>query len=589
MRNFTLGLIFCILATGCGEAPKTERVQNALPKDVLITEREPGKYGGVMVLAENQAPRTFHPQIMEDAYSAAAIGWVMASLLELDPIQYKIMPGLAKKWDISEDHKTYTFYLREGIKWSDGEPFSADDVIFTFDAMFDERYPNRSQSQFTIGGVYFRYQKINDYTIEIKTAKVYAPLLNDLMSVSILPKHKLHETYKNGTFQKAWSMETAINNPEELVGLGPYKVKVYLNGERIVYEPNPHFWKTDKKALRLPYIDFIIKKFVPDINTQMVLFTTGQTDVSEVMNRDLEWMKEGEKDYDYTIYKQGPSDKTSFIWFNMKPGQNKEGKYYVAPHKLKWFSDKRFRQAISYALDRAGIIKAVSLGRASPLTSIISPANIKWHNPRVKRYPRDFKKARDLLIEAGFRYRKDGKLEDEEENLVGFELLASDGSTVVTQILTTLKENLKAIGIRLKLSYVDFGTMLEKTGGTHEYEASMMAFTGGSGDPSDGKAIYRSNGRLHIWNPEQKRPATNWEGRIDELVELQEEEMDEERRIALIHELQEIFAEELPLIYLHNPDAYIGIKNKWQNIELPPMGSILWNIDEIWTHEIKSD
>lgn len=140
---------------------------------------------------------------------------------------------------------------------------------------------------------------------------------------------------------------------------------------------------------------------------------------------------------------------------------------------------------------------------------------------------------------------------------------------------------MKSIGISVKLKFLDFGTIISKIDNTFDYEAAMMGFTGG-GDPSGGKAIYRSNGFLHVWNPRQKSPATDWEKRIDEIMDAQEIEMNPEARKRLIFEMQKIFSDELPLLYLITPMGYSGIAEKWRNVKIPPLGSIIWNIDELY-------
>ena len=181
-------------------------------------------------------------------------------------------------------------------------------------------------------------------------------------------------------------------------------------------------------------------------------------------------------------------------------------------------------------------------------------------------------------------YKRQGRLEDVSGNLVEFELLASEGRQKTTASATTFVENMKALGIAVKLVHIDFGTLVEKIDSTYKYESAMMGFSGG-GDPSGGKAIYRSDGHLHIWHPKQKMPATPWEARIDEIMDAQERTLDEAERIALINEMQVIFAEQLPLILQVTATTYSGIKNKWQNVKIAPMGSILWNLDELWSEE----
>lgn len=162
-----------------------------------------------------------------------------------------------------------------------------------------------------------------------------------------------------------------------------------------------------------------------------------------------------------------------------------------------------------------------------------------------------------------------------------FEFIVADGSQNATAMSTTFVENMRAIGIEVRLKFMDFGTMISKIDNTFEYEAALMGFTGG-GDPSGGKAIYRSDGFLHVWNPRQKSPATEWERRVDEIMDAQEVEFDPARRKALVDEMQNIFSRELPLLFLVTPMSYSGVSEKWRNVRVPPVGSVIWNIDELY-------
>lgn len=577
----SLLIIISLFLCACNKPIKLTREHFPLPEDVQIVENITlGKYGGLFVTAVSQPPKTLNSLIVEDGGSADAISFFSGSMVSLNCVTQDVFPGLAKSWDISEDFKTYTFHLRKGVKWSDGAPFSADDVVFTFDAIFDSRYPNRYSQQFTIGGEHLKYRKIDDHTVEISTLKPYAPFLLDIGGTSILPKHKLGKPFADGTLQKQWTLQTAIDTPEEIVSIGPYKIQKFVTGERMIFVPNPHYWRVDMNGNRLPYIDALIQKYVPDTNTMMVLFATGQLDVSTLSGSDLPWIKTTTSKYDFTIVNKGAGDLISFIWFNLKPGKNEKGKDYVTPYKLKWFKDKRFRQAIEYAMDREGINQSIYLGTGVIVDSIIKAGKNKWSNSNVKRYRYDLEKSRNLLKEMGFKMGKDGFLIDSEGHTVEFELLFSEGG--VSEVPKILKENLKDVGIKMKINTLDFGTMLEKTSSTFEYEASIIALGGGAADPNGGKAIYRSDGRMHIWDQEQKVPATAWEKQIDDIMDQQESEMDEKKRIALIFKMQEIFSEELPLMFLVVPGGYVGVKNRWQNTKIPAIGSTTWNIDEWW-------
>ena len=296
---------------------------------------------------------------------------------------------------------------------------------------------------------------------------------------------------------------------------------------------------------------------------------------------DYAWVKNYAETYKFKIYERGPDTGIFFVWFNLNPGSAEDGKPYVAPHKLKWFSNPEFRRAVMKAVDRDGLIKSVWFGRARKLDGIISPANKKWHNPDTPKYSYDPESARRMLVSQGFSYDASGRLLDPQKNRVEFEFIVADGSQNATAMSTTFVENMRAIGIEVRLKFMDFGTMISKIDNTFEYEAALMGFTGG-GDPSGGKAIYRSDGFLHVWNPRQKSPATEWERRVDEIMDAQEVEFDPARRKALVDEMQNIFSRELPLLFLVTPMSYSGVSEKWRNVRVPPVGSVIWNIDELY-------
>lgn len=588
------------LMFSCSEPPKIERGRFPLPEGAEIADCEPGRYGGVFVLSGSQEPMTFNDLINTEAATGEITSLMFSPLVSTDPFTMKPAPMLAESWEVSEDSKTYVFNLRRGARFSDGAEITADDVVFTFDCVFAPqigpdgkpaidpstgrpllRYPSRYAGQYTIGGEYIKYRKLSKYRVEFTTKTVYAPFMTDIGFLPVLPRHKLLAAFENGTLQQAWSTQTAINDPSEIVSSGPFMLYSYRPGERLVLAANPHFWKADREGRRLPYIDFLIFKFVADINTSTILFATGQSDASAIDAGDYPWVREWASTYGFKIYERGPSSGISFMWFNQNPGRNAKGVPYVKPYKLKWFQSRAFRRAVMQALDRDGLVGGVWFGRAVKLHSIISPANRKWYSPDVARYEFDPEKALKTLFEEGFRLDASGALLDSGGNRVEFSLLVADGSKNSTTTATTIVDNLKGIGISVRLVFLDFATIVSRIDDTFDYEAAMMGFTGG-GDPSGGKAIYRSDGFLHVWNPRQKSPATDWEREIDGIVDAQEATLDESLRFEKIARMQRIFSEELPLIFLTAPMSYSGIRKKWRNVKIPPVGSIIWNIEELY-------
>ncbi|MDR1146498.1 MAG: ABC transporter substrate-binding protein [Verrucomicrobiales bacterium] len=577
----------CVIAAGilslaaCARVTLPAREHFPLPADVDIVNVS-GSAGATFIATNAGEPTSFNPLVLQDATSAEIAGYMLAGLVDMDWVTQEVIPGLAKSWEISADKLAYTFHLRRGVKWSDGAPFTADDVIFTFDCIFDPRYPNRNSQQFTINEQPLRYEKVDDYTVRFTTPDLYAPFLNDI-GVAILPKHCLEAAYRDGSLQKQWTVATGINNPSSMAGTGPFKILSYRPGDRLLMVPNPHYWRADADGQRLPYIDLYVAKFVKDNNAVLVNFCTGQTEASSIPPTDLGWVERAAQTYHFSIDPQGPATSIGFIWFNQHPGQNKKGEPFLPPYKLRWFQDARFRQAVSYGFNRQGIVSGVYFGRATELHSIISEGNLKWYNPDVPRFEYAPAKAAALLAEMGLRKDADGALRDTDGHAVEFEVLVPSSSVTAPQIMTSFKEDLRALGIGVKISYIDFGTMLARAD-AFDYEAGIMGFTGG-GDPSGGKAIYKSNGPMHLWYPGQPQPATPWEARIDELMDLQERTFDPKERKALVDEMQDIFAVQRPLIFLVTQNTYLGLKNKWRNTKRDLNGYLVFKLEEIWADE----
>jgi peptide/nickel transport system substrate-binding protein len=582
--------------TACVEPPQVERANHPLPEDAFVTDAPLGQYGGIFVLNETTQPTTFNPQVPNNVSTSVLLTRLLAPLIDFDPSSQTYVPALARSWEIGEDNKSYTFHLRRGVLWSDGSPFTADDVIFTFDCILSEvedpesgelrpKYPSRYYKQYLINGEKLRYTKVDDYTVRFELPTVYAPFIYDIRQ-PILPKHKLYASFEDGSFTKQWSTQVAIESPEEIVGTGPFTIFSYKPGERLVLTPNPHYWKIDQSGQRLPYLDYFILKFVSESNTAVAHFATGKSDASGIGASDHIWVKEAAETYDFTLHDRGPSSSVNFFWFNQHRGSDEAGKPYLSPHKLRWFTDKRFRQAVHYATNRQGMIDALLFGKGEALTSIIAPAQGKWHNPNLPRYDYDPEKARERLLESGFYWDAQGKLFDREGIHVEFTLLLVESASFDT-IGVTFVENMKALGLSVKLERSDFATLLRRTDDTFNYDMTMLGWGSpdASYDPSGSKALFLSSGQFHQWHPEQSEPATAWEARIDELIGLQERTLEEAVRVAYMHEVQAILAEELPLLYGFTPYGYVGVKNKWRNIFVPSAGTTLWNIEEIWTPE----
>ena len=602
LRMLLLGGL-SVLFSACSNEPVSERpepVVAPIPVDALVVDFPKGTYGANVVETIPGDIATVNPLVNESASGSAVIGRILDGLVTLHPETGVIIPNLAKSWDISEDNLQYTFYLREGVHWSDGQPFTADDVLFTWSCFFAKktnpetgelllsedgipqyRYNSRATFGQQINGKEPLVEKLDDYTVRFTTPEVYAPFLLFGGGEEILPKHVLQQAFDDGTLMDQWSVETAINEPWEIVGLNMFVLESYRPGERMVFARNPNYWKVNLEGERLPYVERVITKIVQDVNSSNVAFAQGLTDFETITPDNVGWVKRGEERHGYTILDMGPSSTTNFVWFNMRPGNDVEGLPHVEPYKFEWFTDKRFRQAISYGINREGIIRGVFFDRADILNGYVSPKRKFWYNDSIRKFSFKPENSKALFTEMGFVYEAE-KLHDMKGNPVEFTLMTNSNNGLRVEMATVFKENMAALGIEVELQFLDFNTIVTKISDSFDYEACMLGLGGGAPDPFAGKDILMSGGRMHFWNPQQKTPATEWEARIDELMLLVGRYTDVEKRKKYFFEVQEILAEEQPLVFLVSAKDYVGYRNRWNNIEPTTLGGINWNMESLW-------
>ena len=443
------------------------------------------------------------------------------------------------------------------------------------------RYSSRSTFGQLINGQEPLVEKLDDYTVRFTTPEVYAPFLLFGGGEEILPKHVLQVSFDDGTLMDQWSVETAINEPWKIVGLNMYVLESYRPGERIVFAKNPNYWKVNTKGQRLPYVARVITKIVQDQNSSNVAFAQGLTDFESIGPDNVAWVKRGEERFDYTVLDMGPSSQTNFIWFNLNPGKDADGVAYVEPYKFEWFSDKRFRQAVSHGINREGIVRGVYFDRADILHGYVSPKRKLWYNDAIRKYAYSPQTSRKLFAEMGFTFEA-GQLKDPLGNSIEFSLMTNSSSGLRVEMATVFKENMAALGIDVELQFLDFNTIINKTSDSFTYEACMLGLGGGAPDPYAGKDILMSGGRLHQWYPQQVEPATEWEARIDALMLEIGRHTDVEVRKKYFFEVQEILAEQQPLIFLVSPKDFVGYRNRWQNVDPTPLGGVTWNEESLW-------
>ncbi len=540
-------------------SPSDENIDLSSIKKVNVEDFNPviGKEGGVIKNSLAGDAKTFNPVMAQETTSTAVIGRLFNGLTKTNVKTLLPEPDLAEKWERDKTGTIWKFYLRKDAKWFDGKPLTADDVVFTYNEIYyNEKIPSSSKDVLMIEGKKFIVEKIDERTVQFIIPKPFAPFLS-AVGQPILPKHVLKKYVDNGTFTSVWGVNT---NPKDLIGTGAYKLVSYTVGQTAIYERNPYYWEKDEKGQKLPYVTKIKSQIIGDPDVRLIKFVSGETDYYGVRATDLTELIPKSKEKDFTIYNLGATPSTLFVVFNQNP------KSPIPKYKLKWFQNKKFRQAISYATDRKGIINIAYNGLAYPIYTAVTPANRRlFDEDYYPRYPYNLKKAKQLLLEIGFKEGKDGFLYDSEGHKLEFTLITNSGAKERETIGNILKDDLKRIGIEVNFQAIDFNNLVSKLMSSFDFEAVIIGLTG-SMDPYFGQNVWLSSGHLHMWNPNQKNPATKWEAKIDKLFQKAATELNPEKRDKLYKEAFKILGEQQPMVFIVAPEELIAVRNKLKNV-----------------------
>ena len=418
--------------------------------------------------------------------------------------------------------------MRKNLHWSDGAPLTADDVVFTWnDIIYNPQIPNPVRDQFIIGGKKFTVTKLDDLTIQVTTPEVYAPFLQAFgFDVPIYPKHTLAQ-YANAGFPSAYGVNW---NPRDIVCDGPYCLKAYKQAEYAVLERNPYFLEVDSNETRLPYFDQIIFSIVPDYNAESLRFLSGESDADDLIYpNDYDAFKTASAKGRFSLLEPGIGLETTFFWFNENTNVNPNtGKPLVDPVKLGWFRNVKFRQAVSYAIDRDAMVKSVFFGRGVPDYGFLTPGYQNWYDPNIKKYPYSPAKAVALLKEIGIEKRNgDNFLTDSHGNKIQFVFNTNIENDARRKISLLIAADLRKLGMDVIFQPIEFNTLITKMDDTYDYDCILIGNYSDTGtDPYGSMNILKSSGYDHDWFPREKVPFTPWEARIDQLMDAQMQTLD---------------------------------------------------------------
>ena len=551
-----------------------------------------GTPGGIVTYSTIGAPLTLNLALANDSSSTGILGYLFEGLTETSWLNNQVEAGLAESWEHSDDGLTWTFRLRRDVTWHDGQPFTAGDVDFTFNRIiYNDDIPTGSRASFTFrvfdaATAEWREERmtvstLDDYTIQFVLPVPFAPFLRS-MGTAIYPKHILEPHVNDGTFNSVWGIET---DPAEIIGTGPFTIETLEPDNLIVLKRNPSYWLTDSAGNRLPYLDEIRYLVVGGLADELPKFRSGETDVHGVLGEEFAALNPVQDSEDFTLYSRGPTFGSTFLAFNMNPGSNAEtGEPFLAPEKLRWFENTRFRQAVAFAVDKAAIIRDVQHGLGYPQWAFVSPAAGDFHNPDVQRYDFDIEKANAILDGLGWTDSDgDGIREDYAGNDIRFTMATNAGNDLRLRVLEIIQAGLAQIGIQADISVIEFGEIVDQLTSSYEWESILIGF-GASSEPHFSISFWHSSESLHLWNPNQSEPATTWEAEIDSLFIRASQELDREERIRLYHEAQEIAADHAPVVYTTHSERLTAVRNVFGNLTPTLFG--LWDIRYLYRTDL---
>lgn len=537
-----------------------------------------------IVISVLSDPKTFNPAL--SAESPNVFGLTYEGLVDLNPITGETVPSLAESWEFSGDKLNLTFTLKDNLKWSDGEPLTVDDVLFSYNQIYlNEKIPTNSRDGLRVGqaGTLPVVSKVGDRQVRFTITEPFAPFLNST-GLEILPEHILKKSVEtldqegNPLFLGTWGVST---DPAELVSNGRYLLESYRVGQRIIFKPNPNYWDAPK-----PYVQKVVWQIVPNTDTTLLQFRSGDLDVTSVGPEYFSLLKKEEDRGKFTIYNGGPSYGTTFMAFNLNTGK-RDGKPLVEPHKSAWFNNVNFRRAAAYALDRQRMVNNIYRGLGVVQDSPISVQSPFFYE-NVQGYDYDPEKAKQLLLDEGFYYDDQGKLFDVENNPVRFSLITNAGNKIRESMATQVEQDLEAIGMEVDYAPIGFNILVDKLSNSLDWDCHMLGLTGGN-EPHGGANVWFTDGNLHMFNQEA-RPGTtpltdrkidDWEQEIADLYIKGAQEIEQDKRKAIYDRTQELTAEYLPFIYLVNNFSLAAVRDKIDGVQHSALGGSLWNIDDL--------
>ncbi len=503
-------------------------------------EAGPPVSGDTLIMGSGADAVNLLPVLSSDSSSSDIQSFVYNGLVRYDK-DLNVEGDLAESWEISADDLTITFHLRRDVKWHDGAPFTAEDVLFTYRLLVDPNTPTAYAE---------RYRQVAEAeVVDVHTFRVryHKPLATALVSWAfyVHPRHLL----EGGEITKS----PLASHP---IGTGPYRFVVWKRGEKIVLEANPDYFEGP------PYIQRILYRVIPDASTMFLEMQSGGLDymgltpLQFAMQTDTPAFRRRFRKYRY------PASAYSYLGYNLR---------------RPLFQDKRVRQALSYAIDKQEIIDGVLLGLGQVASGPYKPGS--WvHNPDVRRYRYDPERARALLTEAGWLDSDGDGVLDRGGKPLAFTIITNQGNDQRVKAGEIIQRRLSEVGVKVKLRVVEWAAFLKEFINPGNYDATILGWNI-TPDP-DGYNVWHSSKT----GPRELNFTFFKNAEVDNLLEAGRRTFDQAERKRIYYRFQEILAEEQPYTFLYVPDSLPVVSARFRGIDPAPAG-IMYNFNQWYVPE----
>ncbi len=584
-----LGASFGLLACRPGvEQTATTALEAAAVQGLPYPEI--GQPGGERVMGNLSLPNSFNPYLASDAASLAVIYQMFSGLTRYDAMQQQLQPDLAESWVSNTEQTEWTLKLRPNLKWSDGQPLTSEDVVFTYQEIINNpQIPNNYSDFWAYLPRFPDVQALDAQTVRFRLLEPFAPFLYNLMA-PIVPAHVFRgQTRANGSdspaFFQAWGLQA---DPASIVVNGPWQLASYLPGQRIELEPNPHYYQHDTKGQRLPYLKRMTLLDMQSGHAALLRFRRGEIDTYLMHPSDYELLAPEQTTEKFTIYNLGPSPSSLFVMFNMSTAQRPDGTPVVDPVKSAWFRNLSFRKALALAIDKQGLIDSVYQGRA-----VAQIGHLNQHNPfynselQVLEYAPD--QAREILSAAGFRWDAKQRLLDPLGNRVAFELTTNASNAERDATCSLLRRAWAKLGVQVNYRPASFSVLIKNMHDTLQWESMLVGLASNSLEPHFSSSRWRLDGRMHLFNKGhadywQGQPTSYqpWEHQMQSLYQQAAREIDPAQRKQLYWQAQVLEQQHLPFLYTVSELNLVAVRNDLGNIRPSVYGGsglhqINWN------------